>query len=148
MKLLYRATRDGLQVKNVIDKINNKSELIFLYLTGNKRIFGNYIKIKLQDLNNQLEKYYNDENAFVFSLNNNKIYKILKSDLALRFCSSTSYCILTGNTAAGNGFYYIDSKFILDDGLLKEPKVYNFEKNRELTEGENKFNELEIFQIS
>ena len=142
--LLYRASRDGVEFKNVADKINNKGNLIFLYLTGNERIFGNYVKIKLENLGSQPDKYYTDENAFVFSLNNNKIYKILKPHLAIRFYIQ-KYPILTGNNGQSNGFYL--GSTITDRGLLKEPKVYDFEKNYELTEQKKNFNELEIFEI-
>ena len=146
MKLLYRASRDGHEFKNVADKINNKSNLIFLYLTGKSRIFGNYTKAKLENLGNDKDKYYTDENAFVFSLNNNKIYKILIPEFSVRFYIK-KYPILTGNNANGNGFYF-NGDTITDNGLLNNPKIYDFEKNRELTEGDNKFNELEIFEIN
>ena len=132
MKLLYRATRDGLEFKNVSDKINNKSNLIFLYLTGNERIFGNYVKVNLENLGDKKDKYYKDENAFVFCLNNNKIYKILNPDLSIRFYIQT-YPILVGNSAKGNGFYF-SGNTIHDTGLLNNPKIYDFEKNQELTE--------------
>ena len=36
---------------------------------------------------------------------------------------------------------------INDEGLLNNPKIYDFQKKNELTEGNNKFNELEIFEI-
>jgi len=48
MKLLYRASRDGLNIDNVKDKINNKSNLIFLFKTGNTRIFGHSLVLKLK----------------------------------------------------------------------------------------------------
>ena len=74
MKLLYRSSRDGLSLNNLKDKINNKSNLIFLFLTGNTRIFGSFFKVEIEVNHNTYQK---DENAFVFSLNNNKIYKVL-----------------------------------------------------------------------
>ena len=74
IKLLYRANRDGLKLNNLKDKINNKSNLIFLFLTGNNRIFGSFIHSNVQVEHN---KYIMDNDAFVFSLNNNKIYSIL-----------------------------------------------------------------------
>ena len=138
MKLLYRASRDGNEYKNVVDKINDKS--------CKSRIFGNYTKVKLENLNNTKDKYYIDENVFVFSLNNNKIYKIIKPELSIRFYNQ-KYPILTGNNGKSNGFYF-DGDTIYDEGLLINPKVYDFEKNSELTEGESKFNELEIFEIN
>ena len=53
----------------------------------------------------------------------------------------------TGNVGNGNG-YYFKQKIIYDGGLLIEPIVYNFQKNYELTENLNSFNEFEIFEIN
>ena len=50
INLLFRSTKDGFNYSNVVNKINNKSNLIFLYFIGNKRIFGDYIKSKLEIL--------------------------------------------------------------------------------------------------
>ena len=143
-KLLYRATRDGHTFKNVVDKLKNKSNLIFIYLTGNERIFGNYLKTKLENLGNSKDKYYRDENAFVFSLNNNKIYKILRPDYAIGFIAK-NYPIVTGHRKCG---FYFSKGYILDDNLSGKFKIYDYEKNEyELTEQKNKFSELEIFEI-
>jgi len=142
IKLLYRSSRDGLKLDDLKNKINNKSNLIFLILTGNTRIFGSFIKVKIAVKH---DIYIKDENAFSFSLNNNKIYKILKPEISFRF--HNDYPILIGNNGNYNGFYFISGS-IYDKNLLNNPKVYDFEKNYELTEGSNKFNELEIFEIN
>ena len=131
-----------MKLSNLKDKINNKSNLIFLFLTGNTRIFGSFIKIKIEVNHNTHQK---DENAFVFSLNNNKIYKILKPENAIRFYEG--YPIMIGNTGSGNGFYF-SSDSIYDKDLLNNPKIYDFQKNYELTEGSSKFNELEVFELN
>ena len=144
-KLIYRSTRDGNTFKNVVDKLKNKSNLIFIYLTGNERIFGNYLKTKLENLGNSKDKYYRDENAFVFSLNNNKIYKILSPEYAIRF--HINYPILIGNNDNENGFFFRED-IVCDAGLTNEPKIYNFGDNKcELTNFNNEFYELEIFEI-
>ena len=36
---------------------------------------------------------------------------------------------------------------LYDQGLLNTPKVYDFQKNNELTEGDSKFIELEVFEV-
>ena len=141
MKLLYRASKDGLNLNNLRDKINNKSNLIFLFLIGNTRIFGSFISSKIEV---QHQTYTKDENAFVFSLNNNKIYEILIPQYAIYFYNG--YTVLIGNNWNGNGFWINSGKFY--EKLLTEPKIYDFQKNDELTEGKNEFNELEIFEIN
>ena len=145
-RLIYRSTKDGLNYLSIVNKINNKSNLIFLYLTGNNRIFGAFIKVKLDNINlNGTRKYYKDENAFAFSINNNKIYKILVPGNSIGLDSS--YFILIGNNGNGNGFYYTNN-IIYDTSLISGAKIYDFSKNSELTEGNNKLNELEIFEIN
>ena len=144
MKLLYRLTKDGLNYEIVINKINNKSNLIFLFYTGNQRIFGAFIKNKLEDIKPGVN--YKDENSFAFSLNNNKIYKILIPEKAIRFIKSSNI-IKIGNDGNSNGFY-ISGQNIIDSGLLNNPKIFDFQKNYELTEGSKKLTELEIFEIN
>ena len=146
MNLLYRKSRDELNYLNIINTINNKSNLIFLYLTENDKIFGVYIKTKLENIDiNGSKKYYKDENAFVFSLNNNKKYKILIPEYAISF-DNKNY-ILIGNNDNNNGFYY-SNNIINDKQLINGTKIYDFSKNSELTDGYGKLIELEIFKIN
>ena len=145
MNLLYRSSRDGFDYINIVNKVNNKSNLIFLYLTGKDRVFGAYIEVKLENIDlNGTRKYYKDENAFAFSINNNKKYKILEPKNAIGF-DKEKY-ILIGNNNNENGFYYYKN-VIYDELLINETKIYDFSKNCELTEGFGKLNELEIFEI-
>ena len=147
IQLLYRASRDGLNFESIVQKINNKSNLIFLYNTGNKRIFGIFVKTKLENI--EKNKYYKDEYAFVFSLDYNRIYKILIPDKAIVFYKFNLIGI--GNTGESNGFYFEnlkEGKIIYDKGLLNNPKIYDFQKNNELTDNLETFTELEIFEIN
>ena len=146
MNLLYRKSRDELNYLNIINAINNKSNLIFLYLTENDKIFGAYIKTKLENIDiNGSKKYYKDENAFVFSLNNNKKYKILIPEYAISF-DNKNY-ILIGNNDNNNGFYYSEN-IISDKQLINGTKIYDFSKNSKLTDASGKLIELEIFKIN
>ena len=146
LNLLYRSSRDEFNYLNIINAINNKSNLIFLYLTENDKIFGAYIKTKLENIDiNGSKKYYKDEDAFVFSINNNKKYKILIPEYAISF-DNKNY-ILIGNNDNDNGFYYSDN-IINDKQLINGDKIYDFSKNSELTEGSGKLIELEIFEIN
>ena len=119
-------------------------------MTGNKRIFGAYIKVKLENIeiqDDRISHIYCDKNAFAFCLNNNRIYKIIKPENAINI--HKEYYILIGNTGNVNGFYGHNSHNIIhDEKLINEPKVYDFSKNFELTEGLNELNELEIFEIN
>ena len=142
MKLLYRSTKDGLELQNLKNKIEGKSNLIFLFLTGKTRIFGCFISSKLDNIQNK--KIFKDENAFVFSLNNNQIYKIIFPEKAIDFCDG--YPILVGNDWDSNGFWIYKDK-VNDSGLLNK-KIYDFKKKSELTEGLTQLTEFEVFEIN
>ena len=147
LNLLYRSSRDELNYLNIINAINNKSNLIFLYLTENDKIFGAYIKTKLENIDiNGSKKYYKDENAFVFSINNNKKYKILIPEYAISF-DNKNYILIGNNNNNNNGFYYSDN-MINDKQLINGEKIYDFSKNSELTEDSGKLIELEIFETN
>ena len=140
MKLIYSSNKDGLELNSLKNKIDNKSKLIFLFLCENNRIFGAFIKAKIEVKH---DAYIYDKDAFVFSLNNNKIYNILIPEYALWFYNG--YPVLIGNNSQSNGFWLYGGN-INDSGLLNNPKAYDFQKNNELTEGA-KFLNLEIFEI-
>ena len=114
---------------------------MFLCLCENNRIFGTFIKAKIEVKHNG---YIYDKDAFVFSLNNNKIYNNSIPDYSLRF--HNDYPLKIGNNAQSNGFWLWQGN-IEDTGLLKNPKAYDFQKNNELTDGHAKFLNLEIFEI-
>ena len=141
MTLLFRTSNDGFLDKKLNEKINNKSNLIFLFLMENGRIFGAYIKSKIIARNGTNIK---DENAFVFSLNNNKIYKILIPELAMRFYDGDF--IKIGNSGQSNGFWI--NSGLINENLLNSPKVYDFQKNKELTNDCSKVKEFEVFEIN
>ena len=84
---------------------------------------------------------------FAFSLNNNRIYKIIKPENAIII--DKYYYILIENSSKCNGFYgyYLDNK-IHDETLINESKIYDFSKNFELTEGLGELTQLEIFEIN
>jgi len=138
IKLIYRLTKDGFNYESLVNKINNKFNLIFLFCAGNQRIFGAFIKTKLENI--QSNVYFKDENSFVFSLNNNKIYKILIPDKAIKF-NRTKNIIKIGNDDNSNGFFTFE-KTVNDFGLLRKSKIFDFQKNNELTEGLNELTDL------
>ena len=58
---------------------------------------------------------------------------------------------LTLKSGSEGSTMYLDNTIgnsIIDGGLLNNPKIYDFQRNKELTEGNSKFNELEIFEIN
>ena len=133
MNLLYRTSRDGVECKKFLNNIKKERNLIFLYLVGNDRIFGNYI-VGFKNSGYDPNKYW-CKKAFEFSLNNNNIHNI--SPTKIRYSTQNSPIIFENN-----------GKNIYDEELLNESKVLGFEQNNEIIKGENTFNELEIFEIN
>ena len=54
--------------------------------------------------------------------------------------------LLIGNTGNGNGFWTDSGEFKCEN-LLKDPKIFDFQKSNELTEGKNDPIIFEIFQV-
>ena len=86
IRLIFSSTKDGLSYQSIVKNVYNKSNLIFLFLTGGQRIFGAYISTQLNNI--QPNKLIKDENSLVFSLNNNKIYKILVPESFIKILST------------------------------------------------------------
>ena len=151
MNLLYRKNRDGFCYSNIVNKINNKANLIFLFNTNRfftkNRIFGVFIKTKLENINLVgMPQDFSDPEAFVFCLNTNKKYsKINGIKHAIGFDGKN--LIRIGNNFNSNGFY-IEGNRINAKELLKEPRFYDFLFDFEFTEIDSSYlSELEIFEL-
>ena len=119
---------------------------MFLYLTGKDRILGAFIQTKLENINlNGQRKFFTNESVFAFSLNNNKKYKILVPKYAIGF--EINYYVLIGNNNNWNEFYYYKNVIYVKE-LINAPKIYDFSKNFEMTEGFGNLIELEIFETN
>jgi len=143
INLLYRATRDGDNAINFDNLCNNKLNILIIIKTYDNYIFGGYSKIGLKEL-----KEIEDNNSFLFSIDNRKIYPIIKG-IKMKFYlySVDSGIILFDNLFIYNNFLNRDYNFIskklktIFNGLK-----YEFEMN-----GDKEFfqcKELEVFQLS
>ena len=97
-------------------------KFIIIYIIIFTRIFGCFIKTQIEVKH---DCYIKGLDAFVFSLNNNKINKIINPEYALRFYND--YPILIGNNGRGNGFLIYSGE--ISEGLLVNPKIYDFKKD-------------------
>ena len=140
--LVYKASKDGSKASdfhNKCDSINNNLSIV---KTKKGKIFGGFTTQNWKEIKGQDYHKY-DENAFVFSINNKKIYNIkdknraiyCRNDLALFFSSTSDIYIYDncfqqrggtaqsaydykGETYALNG----ESRFDLDDYEVYEVK--------------------------
>lgn len=138
-KLLFRAKRDGDSAKifhSLCDKYNN---IIVLIETKQGLRFGGYTSVKFGGTAH-LKK---DNKAFLFSLDNKKIYKIDSNKYAIYCYSNSGPCFSYGSLYIPNNFFRVPGK----TGKICSP--YKFSFDFELNNGKEYFmvNELEIFQV-
>ena len=77
-QLLYKATIDGDKAEFFHNKVDGKSPLIIFVKNTEDMIFGGYTSAAWSSSND----YQSDSEAFLFSLNNMKIYNIIKCNNA------------------------------------------------------------------
>ena len=141
--LIYRATRDRDSYDNFFNKCNEKKNIIMIIKSDNNSIFGGFTQIgfiKAKD------KKYKDDNAFVFSLINKKIYPVKKNSFAIRcyYCCCPQFY---SNTI------YLYHNFLKHSNNYVGGKNDNYEgftKDYELNNGNTSYKvlELEIYQIN
>jgi len=138
-KLLYKATIDTDNAKIFHQKCNNiKNTLIIIETTLGKK-FGGYTT-QTWDGDNINKK---DENAFLFSLDNLKVYDIIKDKDAIN-CNN-NFCPV-----------FCENQILINDNFFKKGgrtgkafMNYNIENDYELNNGNSLFEikELEVFEI-
>ena len=80
-KLIYKATRDGDTIKNFSDKCSNINNTLIIIKTTENLIFGGFTKETWGS--SHVDK--KDDDAFCFSVKNNKIYKAVKGSYSIFF---------------------------------------------------------------
>ena len=78
-KLIYKATRDGNLLTNLLSKCDTKEECIIFLKNGKDQRFGGYTRIGFTSEG----KEKMDDDAFVFSLNSERIFKVKKGAKAI-----------------------------------------------------------------
>lgn len=138
-KLIYRASEVGDTAKIFKEKCREKNTLIIVQ-TDDDNKFGGFTTIPWDDS----DKNKDDEKAFCFSVNKNKIYELR------RYCSAIG-C----DKNSGPRFCYmfmINNRFMTKGGVVYPQNIshYNGQKeDYELNNGKAMFcvNELEVFKI-
>jgi len=144
-KLIYRATRDGDSIANFFNKCNIIKNIILILKSNNNCIFGGYTKIGFKKESNNSVTYRDDE-AFVFSLNKNKIYPVMKGKNAIRccFCCCPQFSEQT-IYLYGNFLSRKDNKV-----NTKNDNYQGFTRDYELNNGNQNFSveELEVYKLT
>jgi len=146
-KLLYKATRDGDSEDEFHSKCDNINNALIIIKTKENNIIGGFTTALLNCIN----EYNYDDYAFLFSINNNKIYN-LKSNQVYAVGSYKGSCLLFG---VANGYL---KELLLSNKFLSNYKSYTynggtyFDKNDPpfiLNNGNRNFlvKECEIYQV-
>ena len=138
-RLLYRASRDGDSANKFHSICDNSNNLIVLVQTQKGLRFGGFTSNKFKVSSHM--KY--DNNAFLFSLDLKKVYKISPGEYAIYCYYNSGPCFSQGSLYIPNNFFKKFGKTSLAGG------PYQFKEDYEINNGEEKFlvKELEIFQV-
>ena len=138
-RLIYRASRDGDSATKFHYLCDKYSNLIILIETQKGLKFGGYTSSKFRSSSHL--KF--DNNAFLFSLDQMKVFNILPGHYAIYCYDNTGPCFSKGSLYVPNSFFTKYGKTRIAGG------PYQFRKDYELNNGKEKFliKELEVFQV-
>jgi len=144
IKLLFRGSRDGERTKTCHELCDNKQNVLIIMKSETGYIFGGYSKVGFK-VNNNFD-YKIDNNCFLFSLNLNKIYPVIKDKKVICHIEETKgLCFYSSLSFYG---YFMSKK---QNKIMSDIQKYfnNFENIYEINGGEKFFkcNELEVFQL-
>ena len=139
--LVYKASKDGDKASDFHNKCDNVNNNLSIVKTKKGKIFGGFTKQNWKQIGVQDYHKY-DENAFVFSVNNKKIYNIkdksraiyCRNDLALFFSSSSD-------------IYIYNNCFNSQRGTFQS--AYDYKGENYALNGESKFDleDYEVYQV-
>ena len=144
LNLIYKATINGDKSEDFHRLCDGKAPLICVFQTVNNIIFGGYTEKKWSK-NNEDEK---DQNAFLFSFNNNKIYQNNGRDMAIK-CREDKGPYFCWGISIFNKFFEKNKHYVRNkDDASNSWK--NFNRDFELNDGNEFFDlrELEVFEVS
>ena len=144
IKLLFRGSRDGERTKTCHELCDNKQNVLIIMKSETGYIFGGYSKVGFK-VNNNFD-YKIDNNCFLFSLNLNKIYPVIKDKKVICHIEETKGLCFYSSMSFYD--YFMSKK---QNKIMSDIKNYfnNFENIYEINGGEKFFkcNELEVFQL-
>lgn len=138
-RLIYRASRDGDSANKFHYMCDKHSNLIVLIKTRTGSRFGGFTSAKFGSTSHL--KF--DNNAFLFSLDNKKVFNIIPGQYAIYCYNNTGPCFSKGSLYVPNSFFSKCGKTRIAGG------PFQFAKDFELNNGNEKFlvKELEVFQV-
>ena len=136
---IYKASKDGATGGDFHRCCDNKGPTVTLIESTNGYIFGGYITITWEGPSSWTQKG-NDENAFVFSVNNKCKYPI----------QDKSYVIYNQKDYGpnfGSNDIYIKKSFFNDNSTSSTTQYYNFSPKNVAGDTNFKVKELEVYFV-
>ena len=150
LNLIYRATKDGDDCKIYHQKTNNIPDTLTLIRTKQGIIFGGFTHIKIPSCTG---KNFEDEKAFIFSLDFHKIYLPQKGHCSKH--SNDNYGPIFGNNEKcqypilvyGSNFFNRKDHYTCK---IEGSYYNNFSFDYEINKGERNFeiDEIEVYHIN
>ena len=139
LELIYRASADGQMGKDFHSKCDNIFPTISLFKTDTGRKFGGYT-----EANWNITTYGSDANAFIFSINNEKYYKVNNCPQKSIYCWPTRGPNFDGLYISEP--FFGKGKFWETNGDNKcFPKMSAYEMSGK--DDDNVLSELEVFKV-
>ena len=143
LKLIYKSSINGQNAKDFHYYCDNKGPTVSIIKTKNNVIFGGFLNINQSDKGGTTR----DENSFLFSFNNNKIYKNNKKENAGKFYKGLGPYFCYGINISED-FKQLNKHEVRtreDSKLAWNSFAYDYELN----DGDQYFNieEIEVFQV-
>ena len=144
--LLYKASRDGDKTKICHSLCDHKTNILIVIQSDIGYIFGGYSKIGFITKEKNYWEYKEDNNSFLFSLNLQRIYPVIKGRKVICYIGENCGLCFAGSLAFYDNFMNISDNDI--DECIKD-NFNGFEKKYEMNNGQKTFRcmELEVFKL-
>ena len=139
--LVYKATKDGDKSSDFHNKCDNVNNNLSIVKTKKGKIFGGFTTQNWKEKEGQDHHKY-DENAFVFSINNKKIYNIKDKKRAI-YCRNNLALFFS----AQSDIYIYDNCFNKKGGTFQS--AYDYKGENYALNGESSFDleDYEVYQV-
>ena len=138
--LVYKASKDGDKASDFHDKCDNINNNLSIVKTKKGKIFGGFTTQNWKQIGQNNNKY--DENAFVFSINNKKIYNIKDKDRAI-YCRNDLALFFSG----ASDIYIYNNCFQKRGGTTQS--AYDYKGESYALNGESSFvlDDYEVYEV-
>ena len=144
-KIIYKSSIDGDNIKNFHSNCDGEENVLIIIETNKGYKFGGFTAVGFDSSGCELR----DDKAFLFSIDNQKIYEILPGNNAI-YCNRKSGPIFCSKQdSIAYSIYIPDNYFHNKSTTTKQCYCYKMKENFELNHGKKEFlvKEMEVFRL-